>query len=381
MKSILILLHCESNTGYAIGPLEKTFYDMALVLCSQDPGRVHFAYPSMNKGPSPTLPKEFRQYALIDTRSRDPKHWRDTESYLRDHGIDTLFGFDQPVYLPIFRYFRRAGVRHFLSYWGAPMSSLNSWPVRFVKRLGVLCRPSGPDHYIFESNGMAELAVRGRGIPRSRVSVVHLGVDTERFKPAAEDAQYVYEAIGIPANRRVFYYSGHMEERKGVAVIMKAANHLAERRQAQDWHVLLCGNKGNESHRHEALLTEKARAHVTFGGYRSDTNRLQRGCYAALIASTGWDSFPRSGLEMQASGLPLVVSDLTGLREAVDEGITGYIVKAGDSVALAQAMERLLEDSGLRDRLARQARERINRQFTLQCQLKRLTKIVDDVSV
>ena len=376
MKSILILLHCESNTGYAIGPLEKTFYDMALALCAQDPRRVHFAYPSMNKGPSPTLPKDFRQYVLIDTKSRDPDHWRVTAEYLQDHDIDTIFGFDQPVYFPIFRYFRRAGVRYFLSYWGAPMSSLNSWPVQFVKRLGVLCRTSGPNHYIFESHGMAELAVKGRGIPRNRVSVVHLGVDTEQFKPGAEDAQYVRQAIGIPVNRQIFYYSGHMEERKGVAVIMKAANHLAERRQAQDWHVLLCGNKGNESHRHEGLLTDKARAHVTFGGYRSDTHRLQRGCYAALIASTGWDSFPRSGLEMQASGLPLLVSDLIGLREVVTNGVSGYLVKPGDPVVLANSMEMLLNDPAKRDQLARQARSRVLQQFTLNHQLQQLTNVV-----
>ena len=380
MKSILILLHCASNTGYAIGPLERTFYDLAIALCGRDPRRVHFAYPSMDKGPSTTLPADFHQYALIDTKSRDPDHWHAAATYLIDNDIDTIFGFDQPVYLPAFRQFRRAGVRHFLSYWGAPMSSLNPWPIRIVKRLGVICRRSGPDHYIFESNGMAELAVKGRGIPRSRVSVVHLGVDTERFKPEAEDASYVYEATGIPKNRRVFYYSGHMEERKGVGVIMKAANHLAEHRQATDWHVLLCGNKGDESRRHEALLTERARSHVTFGGYRTDTHRLQRGCYAAVIASTGWDSFPRSGLEMQASGLPLVVSDLMGLREAVDDGNSGYIVPSGNPIALARTMERLLEDPIMRDRLAQRARQRIEEKFTLECQLSALTGVLRGVA-
>ncbi len=377
MKSILILLHCQSNTGYAIGPLEKTFYNMAQILCDGDTSRIHFAYPSMKMGPSPTLPAEFKQYAVIDAESVDPDHWMATERYIREHDIDTIFGFDQGVFKPIYRVFRRAGVQRFISYWGAPMSSLNIWPIRLIKRVGVLLRPSGPDHYIFESNGMAEFAILGRGVPPQRVSVVPLGVDHTYFRLDPRDAQYVYDVISIPAHRRVFYYSGHMEPRKGVAVIMEAANILSERRRgADDWHILLCGNKREESRPYEAILSEQAREKVTFGGYRSDTHILQRGCYAAMIASTGWDSFPRSGLEMQASGLPLVVAGLMGLREAVENGVSGIIVQPGDAGALAQAMERLLDNPDERDRLGRQARARIEQKFTLETQLAQLVRVV-----
>src|SRR6185437_13466877 len=154
MKSILILLHCESNTGYAIGPLEKVFFEMALALCDGDRSRIHFAYPSMRKGPSPTLPVDFRQYAVIDTANGDARHGEAAARYIREHGIDAIFGFDQPVFLPIYRYFRRAGVKYFISYWGAPMSSMNNWVVRLVKRIEVGLRPNGPNHYIFESRGM-----------------------------------------------------------------------------------------------------------------------------------------------------------------------------------------------------------------------------------
>ena len=380
MKSILVLFHCGSNTGYAIGPLEKTFFDMARVLCDGDVTRIHFAYPSMANGPSPTLPADFKQYTVIKSRSRDPEHCRNAERYIRDHDIDTVFGFDQPVVLPIYRYFRAAGVRKFISYWGAPMSSMNNWAVRVVKRMGVILRRNGPDHYIFESRGMAEFAIKGRGIPASRVSVIPLGVDCDRYRPDQNDAQYPYERLGIPKQRRIFFYSGHMEPRKGVAVIMRAANHLSESRSEDDWHMLLCGNKGDESSQYERMLTDRAAAHVTFAGYRSDLEVLYRGCYAALIMSTGWDSFPRSSLEVQASGLPLLVSDLRGIRESVDDGVTGLILKAGDAQALANAMSRLLDDRDWRDQLSGQARSRVEAEFTIEKQLLRLTDAVKRIA-
>lgn len=372
MNSILVLFHCDSNVGYAIAPLERTFYEMALSLCDGDASRVHFAYKNMDRGPSPSMPVDFHNYFVMDSTNTDRTHHAEVHDYIRKSGIDALFGFDQAVSAPLYGSFRRAGVRRFVSYWGAPMSSENGLIKRSVKRLEVALRRSGPDHYVFESHGMARLATHGRGIPPSRVSVVHLGVDTVKFRPDPADATYVYEQLGIPRDRHVFFYSGHFEARKGVAIIMDAANRLAR----DDWHIVLCGNKGAESAPYEAMLSARARAHVTFAGYRNDLHRLQRGCYAAIIASSGWDSFPRSGMEMQASGLPLLASDLIGLRESIEDGVSGFLFRSGDGGELAKAMEALLRDPGLRDRLSRQARERIEKSFSLERQLAQLIAIM-----
>lgn len=376
MKSIMVLFHCQANTGYAIGPLEETFFKMAMELCDRDLTRIHFAYPSMKNGPSPTLPRNFSQYTIVDVLSNDSDHWNSAEKYIRAHEIDTVFGFDQPVHLPIYRYFRRGGVKHFVSYWGAPMSSWNPLPIRILKRLGVIFRRGGPNRYIFESNGMASLATNGRGVPSSWTTVVPLGIDTERFRPNHEDAGYIYEKLQIPRRRRIIFYSGHMEARKGIAVIMETANLLHMNRAADDWHFVLCGNKLDESVPYEAMLSDQSRAHVTFAGYRTDTAVLQRGCYCGVIASTGWDSFPRSALEMQGSGLPLIVSDLAGIKETVDAGKTGYVVKAGDAPALAREISNLLDNPAQRDLVSRAARTRIEENYTLAIQLKNLTNAV-----
>jgi glycosyltransferase involved in cell wall biosynthesis len=245
-----------------------------------------------------------------------------------------------------------------------------------LKRIRVLLHPEGPDHYIFESNGMAELAMTGAGIPASRVSVIHLGVDTDAFRPNPQDTCYVYETLGIPQQRHVFFYSGHMEPRKGVAVIMQAANHLRARRERDDWHIVLCGDKGTESAQYVDMLSSDARERVTFAGYRPDVPSLQRGSYAAIIASTGWDSFPRSGLEMQASGLPLIASDLIGLRESIEDGVSGFLFPVGNAEALADAMTLLLDEPSRRDQLSRQARVRVEHSFAIQGQLASLISVM-----
>ncbi len=330
----------------------------------------------MELGPTTTLPADFRNYLVFDPQTSIAGEFKRVRAYLRDNEIDTIFGFDQPVSLPVYRHYRRAGVRTFVSYWGAPMSSLNG-PIRLAaKRLEVLLRRSGPDHYIFESQGMADAAVLGRGIPRKRTSVVPTGVDLDVFRPIQVRQDYVHEVLGIPRERRIFFYSGHMEPRKGVAVIMQAANLLTRERQAADWHIALFGNRNDDHLSLWNMLEPEARSRVTFFGYRSDLQILQRGSFAAVIASTGWDSFPRSALEAQASGLPLLASDLPGLNETLEDGKTGLLFPVGDGGALCKAMERLLDNPSLRERMGAWARERAVKEYSLETQFQNLVAAV-----
>jgi glycosyltransferase involved in cell wall biosynthesis len=352
---------------------------MAVDLCEGDTSRIHFGYPSMERGPSDSLPGHFGRYVVMDAGTRDAGRCREAQRYIATNHIDTIFGFDQPVRRPIYRYFRDAGVRRFISYWGAPMSSVFGPFKRTLKRVEVALSRHGPDQYIFESYGMADSAVLGRGIPRSRISVVHLGVDTERWRPGLDDADYVYRKFEIPRQRRVFFYSGHMEERKGISVIMRAANSLAKSRTHDDWGIVLFGNRPSEDIPYINMLSAEARTHVVFGGYRTDLNLMQRGCYAGIIASTGWDSFTCSSLEMQSSGLPLLVSDLTGLRESVAPGQTGFRFPPGDHEQLAGLLSKLLDDVELRNRLSRQARTRILNQFSMEAQCANLVATVQRV--
>lgn len=124
------------------------------------------------------------------------------------------------------------------------------------------------------------------------------------------------------------------------------------------------------------MLSEQARQHVLFGGYRRDLDRIHRGCYAAIIASTGWDSLTCSGIEAQASGLPLLASALPGLREAVAHERSGFLFTPDDDKELHVLMTRLLDDRKLHATLAMQARARIEAQFSVSAQLDSLITAV-----
>lgn len=60
------------------------------------------------------------------------------------------------------------------------------------------------------------------------------------------------------------------------------------------------------------------------------------------------EGFPRSVLEAMAAGLPVVATDIRGCREAVCDGVSGFIVPPADSSGLTAAVRRLVDDSGMR---------------------------------
>jgi len=379
MGSILIFFQCASNTGYAIDSLEKSFLDMARKLVGSD-SRIHLAYPDLSGGKSKQVPEDFQNLLVFDPTTADSDRLDALAGYVRRHQIDFALGVDQPPGRAYYPVMRRAGVEAIVAYWGAPMSSLNRGFRLLLKKLEMKLARRIADHFIFESHAMARTATQGRGIPPEQVSVVHLGVDPHRFAPDRRSDGYLQREFGIPRNRRVAVYSGHFEERKGVEVLVRAAAELVDRRDRRDFHLLLLGNdSGQERALLRLLEGTRARDHVTFGGYRNDVPDILPHCEMGTIGSIGWDSFTMSSLEMAAAGLPLVVSDLQGLRETVEDGETGFLFPPGDHVSLADRIETILDEPERRAAMSAAARRRILDHFTTRRQVDELARLCQEV--
>ncbi|MGQ9424682.1 glycosyltransferase family 4 protein [Gilvimarinus sp. F26214L] len=379
MVGILIFFHCESNPGFAAASHEITFYNMARRLVG-DPANIHFAYRTTENGRSPTLPEDLVHVFEFDAASRSHEYLSQIEAYVRKHNIQIAFGFDQPVRRLSHKYLRRGGVKHIVSYWGAPMSSLNHGLKLALKKLYVsLCRHR-PDHFIFQSEGMRLTATHGQGIPVEATSLVRSGINTERFCPPRGRDWYAHDIFNIDRKRKIVFFSGHMEERKGVDVIIRTAVHLCETLGRTDVHFLLLGNRdGQEKHFLPLYQGTAAEQHITFGGYRHDVPQLLKSCTLGMIASTEWDSFPMSSIEMAATGLPLVVSDLPGLREAVTPE-TGFLYPVGDHESAGAQLRTLLDDEVLRVRMGRAARHRAVTEFSVEQQMLGMEAVVRQVA-
>jgi colanic acid/amylovoran biosynthesis glycosyltransferase len=88
------------------------------------------------------------------------------------------------------------------------------------------------------------------------------------------------------------------------------------------------------------------------------------------------DGLPTVILESLALGTPVVATPVTGIPEAVLDGQTGFLVPEGDTVALADALDRLVEDAELRCRLAEQGRRLVEERFDTRKNTRQLREVL-----
>ena len=104
-------------------------------------------------------------------------------------------------------------------------------------------------------------------------------------------------------------------------------------------------------------------------------------CLPCVVAASGdRDGLPTSVLEAMALGVPVVTTPLNGLAEAVVDGETGLLVPGHDPAALADALELLLVDPALRERLATAARRRVEERFSLSRSVEQLRALFPEAA-
>lgn len=377
--SILFGFHEGSNKGYALAHYERIFYEAGLQIAGNRLELLHFSYKNYERGRPEFLPREFANLAEWDYSRHDRQSIKKMADYAERHRIDVVVLVDFDPLHELAAELRSHGVKSVVAYWGAPVSSLMPWWKLALKRAEVALASSKADVVVFESEAMAKTATHGRGLPAARTRVIRQGVNIERYRPNP-GSRYVHEQLGFEPQRKVVVYSGHMEERKGVRVLVEAAIELLDRRERQDVAFLVCGNRTGERERFERMLQgTRAARHVKFGGYRSDLSQIYPSCFLGVIPTTGWDSFPYSPIEMAASGLPVVASNLQGLAESVLDGETGLLAPPGNAPVLADRIESLLDRPGLAQLFGAHGRARCESELNTRAHLESLTRLVHEL--
>lgn len=117
---------------------------------------------------------------------------------------------------------------------------------------------------------------------------------------------------------------------------------------------------------------------VTLLGRRTDVPvLLSRAQVFALISQQ--EGFPLAILEAMRAGLPVLASDVGGVREAVDEGVTGHLIPRGDAATLRGHLDRLLRAAPLRAQMGAAGRAAFEARFTISEMLRRTLSVYQEL--
>lgn len=183
--------------------------------------------------------------------------------------------------------------------------------------------------------------LRSLGIPGERVVWIPNGVDVERFCPASADQKIqACEALGLRGARHIVLYVGRLEYMKGVDVLLRAWCELKPAERAGN--VLLLVGDGPER---EALEQMAARfqlgSSVIFTGEQQNVQAYYQAADLFVLPSRT-EGLSNALIEAMACGLPVVVSDVGGAKDLVDEGQSGCFFPSEDASALAGRLGYLL---------------------------------------
>lgn len=215
----------------------------------------------------------------------------------------------------------------------------------------------------------------GRQLP---VTVVPPGVDVERFRPLDPAERLAARAsFGIPADAELVVGVSRLVPRKGFDTAIRAVARLARSRPTLR---LAIAGAGRDETRLRKLAAASG-APVTFLGRvaHDDLPRLY-GCadIFTMLCRTRWAGLEQEGfgivfLEAAACAVPQVAGDSGGAAEAVDDGVTGLVVREpDDDRAVAAAFERLLDDPDAAQAMGRAGRRRAVDEFSYDILARRL---------
>lgn len=225
----------------------------------------------------------------------------------------------------------------------------------------------GADHVIAFGGYPAAEAERAAGC-RLPLTIVPCGIDTGRFRPLdADERAEVRARHGLHDGPLVLSLS-RLVPRKGIDVLIEAGARLAGR---HDGLQIAIGGAGRDRARLERLARSTG-APVTFLGRVPDDDLAAVYGAAdvyAMLCRNRWAGLEQEGfgivfLEAAAAGVPQVAGNSGGAAEAVADGETGFVVDDPTDVgAVAAALERLLVDADLRQRMGEAGRARARAEF------------------
>lgn len=207
---------------------------------------------------------------------------------------------------------------------------------------------------------------------KDKIKPVYNPIDAQRFEKAR--GTNVKKELGVDGPMVLLV--ARLVPVKGIKTLIRSIPLIVERFPKAQF--VIAGEGPMEPELRELAEELGVDGNIKFIGFRRDIDRLTSAC-DILIMTSHYEPFGMPAAEAGACGKPVVTTDAGGLPEIIKNGLTGFVVAAGDHVKLSEAMVRLLKDPGLRARMGKAGKVRVQRFFTPRTVGARMLRIYNDL--
>ncbi|HXI80929.1 MAG TPA: glycosyltransferase, partial [Verrucomicrobiae bacterium] len=206
------------------------------------------------------------------------------------------------------------------------------------------------------------------------VRLIYNGVDLERYDHQ-DPCCTLREEYGMEPGSQIVGVVARLEPEKGHQTLIEAWPRVL--RKVPDAYLLIVGEGSRRDFLEQWAAAHKVAHRVVFTGRRDDIPAVTAALDVAVLPS--WrEAQGLSILEAMALSRPVVASDVGGIPEMVEDGVTGLLVQHDNPVALAAAIIRLLTDHGFADTIARAGHDLVHDRFCIELMVKAIEQIYDE---
>lgn len=249
-----------------------------------------------------------------------------------------------------------------------------SWKVRLNEMLDRISLVA-MDRVVCVSEGQAA-KVRRAGVPDRRIQVIRNAIHVDRFDRPVPDGRRRLTDLFPRTPSRVVGAAGRLSPEKGFFDLVEAAARL-RRVDASTGFVIF-----GEGPLHDDLVRRAAAEGLSgsfvVSPFRADLDDLIPHL-DVLAMSSYTEGLPNVALEASAASVPIVATDVGGIPEVVEHGVTGYLVPAGDPATLASRLAELLENPSLRASMGIEGRRRVERLFSFRSQASAYLDLFEEI--
>jgi len=216
--------------------------------------------------------------------------------------------------------------------------------------------------FISVADAMTDQAVAAGIAPRERFTTIRSGMEVDHFAPDAITRAEMRRRWNIPDDAVVIGTIARLFRNKGYEHLLQAMPRIVAR--CPSAHFVWVGDGAQRDEYVAALakLNLRKRVHLT-GLVPPDQIPAILTGFDVLVHTSAWEGLPRAIVQAALTEVPAVSFDNDGAPEAIDNGVTGFLVALGDTAALAERSAQLAADAPARHQMGRAARTKCMAMF------------------
>ena len=230
------------------------------------------------------------------------------------------------------------------------------------------------DAIMCNSVGVEDIIRKQKMYNKQKAVTINKGHRTEWYSNV--EPSDIRKEFNIPEDAFLLINVANNRRMKGIPYLLKAINELPE---GLNIHLILLGKRMDDPENMEIINAGKYKDNIHLPGFRSDALSVVAASDVFVLPSIMGESITKSVIEAMSLQKAPIITDIAGNVELVVDGESGLVVPKKDHQALADAILRLYNDRSLTEKLALNAKKRIETELSTEETIKKVKELYEEL--